>query len=132
MVVSKWDVAKGGNFRTMQVKENMSMEIDKDLLTLRIFGTTQEMAYIEKAYIIEFIEVNISKDKWLFQGNDKNCVPCTITLDINRKLLSFITMGKDNGIDKPLITTYYTIRDIKVNNDAIEKHLIEKGDRKFQ
>ena len=85
MVVSKWDVAKGGNVPTIKVKENMAMEIDKDLLTLRVFGTTQEMAYMEKAYIIDFLEVNVSKDKWLFQGSDKNCVPCTITLDITRK-----------------------------------------------
>lgn len=131
MVVSKWDVAKGGNIPTVKVKENMAMEIDKDLLTLRVFGKTAEMAYIEKAYIIDFLEVNANKDKWLFQGSDKNCVPCTITLDIARKRISFITLGKDNGIDKPLLTTYYTLSDIIINNDAIEKHLKEKGDRKF-
>jgi hypothetical protein len=131
MVVSKWDLTRGGYYRTAQVKENMSMEIDKDLLTLRVFGKTEEMAYIEKAYIIDFLEVNNNKDKWLFQGSDKNCVPCTITLDLDLKKISFITLGKDNGIDKPLLTTYYTITDIKINNDAIERHLIEKGNRKF-
>jgi hypothetical protein len=131
MVVSRWDVAKGGNVPIVQVKENMSMEIDKDLLTLRIFGKTAEMAYIEKAYIIDFLEANNTKDKWLFQGSDKNCVPCTITLDVKKKKISFITFGKDSGIDKPLMTTYYNIVDIKINNDAIDKHLKEKGDRKF-
>jgi hypothetical protein len=131
MVVSKWDISKGGNVPTVKVKENMAMEIDKDLLTLRVFGKTAEMAYIEKAYIIDFLEVNDNKDKWLFQGSDKNCFPCTITLDIARKRISFITLGKDNGIDKPLLTTYYTLSDIIINNDAIEKHLKEKGDRKF-
>jgi hypothetical protein len=131
MIVYKWDISKGGNIPTIRVKENMSIEIDKDLLTLRVFGKTEEMAYIEKAYIIDFLEVTNNKDKWLFQGSDKNCVPCTITLDVNKKKISFITIGKENGIDKPLITTEYSITEIKINNPAIEKHLKEKGDKKY-
>jgi hypothetical protein len=131
MIVYKWDISKGGNIPTMRVKENMSIEIDKDLLTLRVFGKTEEMAYIEKAYIIDFLEVTNNKDKWLFQGSDKNCVPCTITLDVNKKKISFITIGKEKGIDKPLITTEYSITEIKINNPAIEKHLKEKGDKKY-
>lgn len=105
----------------------MSLEIDKDLLTLRIFGKTEERSYIEKAYIIELLEMSNNKDKWLFQGSDKYCVPCTITLDVINRKISFITLGKEYGIDRPLNTIYYTIADIKINNDAIEKHLKEKG-----
>jgi hypothetical protein len=131
LVESKWDISKAADIPTRLIKENMSIEIDKDLLTLRIFGKTGEMAYIEKGYIIDFLEVNDAKDKWLFQGSDKYCIPCTITLDLKRKRISFITYGKEHDIDKPLNTIYYTIVDVKINNDAIEKHLIEKGDRKF-
>jgi hypothetical protein len=131
LVETKWDISKAMDITTRRIKENMSIEIDKDLLTLRIFGKAGEMAYIEKGYIIDFLEVNDTKDKWLFQGSDKYCIPCTITLDMNRKRISFITIGKEYGIDKPLNTIYYTIVDIKINNDAIEKHLLEKGNRKF-
>jgi hypothetical protein len=131
MIVSKWDISKGGNIPTLRVQENMSIEIDKDLLALVISGRTKDMAYIEKAYLIDFIEANYSKDKWLFQGSDKNCIPCTITLDLNNKKISFITIGKEYGIDRPVVTIYYTIVDVKMNNDAIEKHLREKGDKKY-
>ena len=131
LVISSWDVSRGKDIITRQIKENMSIEIDKDLLTLRILGKTDEMAYIEKAYLIDFLEANDSKDKWLFQGSDKSCIPCTITLDINKKRISFITMGKENGIDKPLNTIYYTITEIKINNEAIQRQLLEKGDKKY-
>lgn len=131
LVTTTWDLAQGREVISRRIKENMSIEIDKDLLTLRILGKTDEMAYIEKAYLIDFLEVNDSKDKWLFQGSDKNCVPCTITLDVNNKKISFITVGKENGIDRPVNTVYYTITDIKINNEAIQKHLIEKGNRKY-
>lgn len=131
LVMTTWDLSLGKDVISRRIKENMSIEIDKDLLTLRILGKTDEMAYIEKAYLIDFLEVNDSKDKWLFQGSDKNCVPCTITLDVNNKKISFITVGKENGIDRPVNTVYYTITDIKINNDAIQKHLIEKGNRKY-
>jgi hypothetical protein len=131
LVMTTWDLSQGKEMIARRIKENMSIEIDKDLLTLRILGKTDEMAYIEKAYLIEFLEVNDSKDKWLFQGSDKNCVPCTITLDVNKKKISFITTGKENGIDRPVNTVYYSITDIKINNDAIQKHLTEKGDRKY-
>ena len=129
--MTTWDLAQGKDVIARRIKENMSIEIDKDLLTLRILGKTAEMAYIEKAYLIDFLEVNDTKDKWLFQGSDKNCVPCTITLDVNKKKISFITVGKENGIDRPVNTVYYSITEIKINNDAIQKHLIEKGDRKY-
>jgi hypothetical protein len=131
LVMTTWDLSQGKDVIARRIKENMSIEIDKDLLTLRILGKTDEMAYIEKAYLIDFLEVNDNKDKWLFQGSDKNCVPCTITLDVNKKKISFITVGKDNGIDRPVNTIYYNITDIKINTDAIQKHLIEKGDRKY-
>lgn len=128
MVVSKWNLSKGRNIPVRRVKENMSLEIDKDLLTLRVFGKTEERAYIEQAYIIDLLEVNDNQDKWLFQGSDKNCVPCTITLDVISKMISFITLGKEYGVERPLNTIYYTIRDIKINKDAIVNHLKEKGE----
>jgi hypothetical protein len=131
LVMTTWDLSQGKDVITRRIKENMSIEIDKDLLTLRILGKTDEMAYIEKAYLIDFLEVNDTKDKWLFQGSDKNCVPCTITLDIIKKKISFITVGKENGIDRPVNTVYYSITEIKINTDAIQKHLIAKGDRKY-
>jgi hypothetical protein len=131
LVMTTWDISLGKDVVVRRIKENMSIEIDKDLLTLRILGKTDEMAYIEKAYLVEFLEVNENKDKWLFQGSDKNCIPCTITLDVNKKKMSFITTGNDNGIVRPVNTVYYTITDIKINNEAIQKHLIEKGDRKY-
>jgi hypothetical protein len=131
LVESRWDAAKGKDVPIRRIKENMSVEIDKDLLTLRIFGTTAEMAYIEKAYIIDFLEVNESKDKWLFEGSDKTCTPSTVTLDLKNKKLTFISMGKEEGIDRPLNSTYYTITGVIINSDAILKHLLEKGNRKF-
>jgi hypothetical protein len=131
MVVCKWDLSKANYVPTNRVKENMSLEIDKDLLTIRVFGKTAEMAYIEKAFIIDFREMNDARDKWLFQGSDKNCIFYTITLDVNKKRISFITTGKEEGIDRPLTMFYYSIVDVKINNDAIQKHILEKGDKKF-
>jgi len=131
LVIDRWDVSTGKDIPTSRIREDMSIEIDKDLLTLRILGKNEEKAYIEKAYIIDFLEVNDSQDKWLFQGSDKNCVPCTITLDLKKKRISFITTGKEYGIDKPLNTIYYSLVDYKINREAIDKHLKEKGDRKF-
>ena len=131
LVVCKWDANKGIYIPINHIKENMSLEIDKDLLTIRIFGKTAEMAYIEKALLIDFRETNENKDKWLFLGSDKYCVPYTITLDVNKKKISFLSPGKEGGLEKPSDMSYYTITDIKINNDAIDKHLKEKGDRKF-
>ena len=63
-----------------RVAESFSLEIDKDLMTLRVFGKGHEHALIEKAYIIELLEVDNNKEKWLFQGSDKNCIGYTITI----------------------------------------------------
>jgi hypothetical protein len=131
MVVTKYDISSGKNIPVTRIKENMAIEIDKDLMTLRVLGKTEEMAYIEKAFILDFREVNSTRDKWLFQGSDKNFALCTITLDIPKKRVSFLTFGSENGIDKPLSEVYYTIKDVNINYMAIDKHLKEKGDRKF-
>jgi hypothetical protein len=131
LVTCKWDITSGKYIPTKIVKESMSIEIDKDLLALKISGKTQEMAYMEKAFLIDFREANANLDKWLFLGSDKNCTLYTVTIDIPKKMVSFITSGKEVGIDTPLIMFYYSISDIKINNDAINKHLLEKGDNKY-
>ena len=130
MIVSKWDLDKEINVPVSRIKENISLEIDKDLMTLIITGKTEEKSYIEKAYLIEMLEVNKDMDKWLFQGSDKNNIPYTITLDVNTKKISFVTFGKEVGIPKPLNTIYYPIVDIRINKEAIQKHLKEKGESK--
>ncbi len=130
MIVSKWDLDKEINVPVNRIKENISIEIDKDLMTLIITGKTEEKSYIEKAYLIELLEVNKDMDKWLFQGSDKNNIPYTITLDVNAKKISFVTFGKEVGIAKPLNTIYYPIVDIRINKEAIEKHLKEKSESK--
>ncbi len=110
-----------------RVAESLSLEIDKDLLTLRVFGKGHEHAVIEKAYIIELLEVDKNKEKWLFQGSDKNCIAYTITLDLNKKRISFITPGKEPVDNKSLTMIYYPFVDIQINKDAIDKHLKEKS-----
>jgi hypothetical protein len=127
LVISKWDLARGENIPVTRISENMSLEIDKDLMTLRVFGKEEEKSYIEKAYLIELLEVNNARDKWLFQASDKNCIPYTITLDLNNKRVDFITIGKEYGIDRHLSDIYYTITDYKINEQAIDRHLKEKG-----
>ncbi len=109
-----------------RVAESLSLEIDKDLLTLRVYGKGHEHAIIENAYIIELLEVDINKEKWLFQGEDKSCIAYTITLDLNKKRIDLITAGKEPD-NKSLTMIYYPIVDIKINKDAIDKHLHEKG-----
>jgi hypothetical protein len=106
--------------------EKFSIEIDKDLMTLRIFGTGHEHALIEKAFIVDLLSVDDDKSKWVFQGEDKNCISYTITLDTDKKTISFLTFGKD--ADNRLMTmSYYPIAGIQINNLAIEAHLKEKG-----
>jgi hypothetical protein len=113
-----------------RVAESLSLEIDKDLMTLKVFGKGHEHAVIEKAYIIELLEVDNNKEKWLFQGSDKNCIGYTITLDLNKKRISFITPGKEPVDNKSLTMIYYPIVNIEINKDAIDKHLKEKGNYK--
>lgn len=110
-----------------RIAESLSIEIDKDLMTLKIFGKGHEHAAIEKAYIIELLEVDSNKEKWLFQGSDKNCIGCAITLDLNKKVIRFITPGKEPVDNKSLTMIYYPIVNIEINKDAIAKHLKEKG-----
>lgn len=111
--------------------ESLSLEIDKDLLTLRVFGKSHEHALIEKAYIIDMLSVDGDYSKWVFQGEDKNCISYTITLDSDNKRIDFITFGKEPIADKPLTMIYYPITDIKIDKDAITRHLEEKGNNKF-
>jgi hypothetical protein len=95
-------------------------------MTLRIFGTGHEHALIEKAFIVDLLSVDDDKSKWVFQGEDKNCISYTITLDTDKKTISFLTFGKD--ADNRLMTmSYYPIAGIQINNLAIEAHLKEKG-----
>ncbi len=130
LVYCKWSVTKDSYIPTKSIKENMLIEIDKDLLTIRIFGNNHEKALIEKAFIIDFREVSPDKNKWLFMGSDKNFKLYAITLDVPKKQIGFISEGPAQGLDIPLDMFYYSISDIKINVDAINKHLEEKGDQK--
>ncbi|MDP4221811.1 MAG: hypothetical protein Q8868_00750 [Bacteroidota bacterium] len=127
--VYKWDLSKEAEVPVSRNKEDISLMIDKDLMTLKITGITIEKSYIERAYLIELLELNSNMDKWLFQGVDKECLSYTITLDANARKLRIETFGKEVGIPKPLNTICYTITDIKINKEAIQKHIKEKGIR---
>jgi hypothetical protein len=110
--------------------EKFSIEVDKDLMTLRIYGTGHEHALIERAFIVDLLSVDDDKSKWVFQAEDKNCISYTITLDTDKKTISFLTFGKD--ADNRLMTMfYYPITGIKINTTAIEAHLKEKGNIKY-
>lgn len=87
LVTCKYDIPSGKYIPTNIIKENMSIEIDKELLALKVAGRTQEMANIERTFLIDFREVNNSKDKWLFLGSDKNCNLYTVTIDIPKKMV---------------------------------------------
>jgi hypothetical protein len=104
LVMCKWNIESAKYIPTSIIKENMSIEIDKDLLALKVSGKTHDMAYVEKAFLIDFHP---------------------------KKMVSFITAGKETGYDTPLEMFYYSISDIKINYDAIDKHLKEKGDKKY-
>jgi len=130
MIISKSTDIQEKFIPVNRVAESLSLEIDKDLMTLKVFGKGHEHAVIEKAYIIELLEVDNNKEKWLFQGSDKNCIGYTITLDLNKKRISFITPGKEPVDNKSLSMIYYPIVNIEINKDAIDKHLKEKGNFK--
>ena len=127
MVVCNFNQSQERFIPISQRAESLSIEIDKDLLTLRVFGKDHEHALIEQAYIIDLLEVDADYSKWIFQGEDKKCISYTITLDTDTKRIDFITFGKEPIGDKPLIMIYYTITDFNINRDAITKHLEEKG-----
>jgi len=131
MIVCNYNQSQDRFIPVTKNAEIFSMEIDKDLLTLRVFGKGHEHALIEKAYIIEMLEVNPDFTKWIFQGEDKNCISYTITLDADNKRIDFITFGKEPIGDKPLTMIYYPITDISINKEAIIKHLEEKGASKY-
>jgi hypothetical protein len=114
-----------------QQSENLSLEIDKDLMTLKVFGKGHEHAVIEKAYIINLMEVDNDYKKWMFQGEDKNCISYTITIDTDKKRIDLITFGKEPIANKPLTMIYYPIVDIKIDKEAISKHIEEKGNSKY-
>jgi hypothetical protein len=124
------DERKENFFVINRMAEKFSIEIDKDLMTLRIFGTGHEHAMIERAFIVELLSVDDDKSKWVFQAEDKNCISYTITLDTDKKTISFLTFGKDT--DNRLMTMfYYPITGIKINTQAIEAHLKEKGNTQY-
>jgi len=110
--------------------ERFSLEIDKDLLTLRVFGTDHEHAVIEKAYILNLLDVDPNKEKWMFQAVDKNCMSYTITLDVPRKRIGFINFVNEPTGDKHIAMFYYPISDIQINKEAIDAHLKEKANNK--
>lgn len=130
MITSKSGEIPENFIPTNRVAESLSLEIDKDLMTLKVFGKGHEHAVIEKAYVIELLEVDSNMEKWLFQGSDKNCIGYAITLDLNKKVISFITPGKEPVDNKSLTMIYYPIVNIEINKDAIDKHLKEKGNYK--
>lgn len=110
--------------------EKFSLEVDKDLMTLRIYGTGHEHALIEKGFIVDLLSVDDDKSKWVFQATDKNCISYTITLDTDKKTISFLTFGKETD-NRTMTMFYYPIVDIKINTNAIEAHLKEKGNFKY-
>ncbi len=128
LIMDKWDIDKAQNIPVKRIKENMLLVIDKDLLTLRVLGETEERSLIEQGFIIDLLEVSKDMNKWLFQGIDKNCTPYSITVDLSAKKISFINFGKSGGIERPIITIYYPILKFSINKEAIEKHLQEKGE----
>ena len=130
MVICKSDAIMDKFYPISKVAESLSMEIDKDLLTLRVFGKAHEHAVIENAYILELLEVDKDQVKWLFQGVDKNCISYTITLNTLNKRIDFITFRKEPNDTKSLIMIYYTIVDININKEAIVKHIEEKANNK--
>ena len=131
VVVCRSDAIQENFYPINRRAEILSLEIDKDLLTLRVFGKGHEHAVIENAFILELLEVDKNFDKWLFQGEDKNCVSYTITLNIPKKRIDFITFTKESNDNKILTMIYYPIIDIKIDKEAIAKHLEEKGSNKY-
>jgi hypothetical protein len=131
MVVCNFNQSQDRFIPVTKTAESLLMEIDKDLMTLRVFGKGHEHAVIEKAYIVDMLEVNTDFTKWIFQGEDKNCISYTITLDADNKKIDFITFGKEPVGDKPLTMIYYPITEININKEAIRKHLEEKGSNKY-
>ncbi len=107
--------------------ESLSLEIDKDLMTLRVFGKGHEHAAVETAYLLDLLSVNDNMQKWIFLGEDKNCISYTITLDVIKKRIEFLTFRKDTSNYKSLTMFYYPIVDIAINKDAINRHLEEKN-----
>ena len=126
MVVCKTNSLQDKYYPVNSVAEKLSIEIDKDLMTLRVYGTGHEHALIEIAYILDLSDVDTEMQKWLFQAQDKNCNLYTITLNVPEKRIDFITIRKDISDNKSLEMIYYPITDIKINKEAIIKHLLEK------
>ncbi len=126
MVVCKTNSLQDKYYPISKVAESLSIEIDKDLMTLRVYGTNHEHAVIEMAYILDLSNVDTEMQKWLFQAQDKNCNLFTITLNVPEKRIDFITIRKDISDNKSLMMIYYPITDIKINKEAIIKHLLEK------
>jgi hypothetical protein len=130
VVVCKFNLSQEKFIPITKEAESLSIEIDKDLLTLRVYGKGHEHALIEKAYIIDLLEVDDDFSKWVFQGEDKNCIAYTITLDADKKMIDLITFGKEPIGDKPLTMIYYPISYIKIDKEAIIRHIAEKGNLK--
>jgi hypothetical protein len=70
-------------------------------------------------------------EKWMFQGEDKNCISYTITIDTHKKRIEFLTFRKESNDSRILTMTYYPITDIKINKEAIARHLQEKAGNKY-
>jgi hypothetical protein len=130
VITSRSDERKENFVPVSRLAEKFSIEIDKDLMTLRIFGTGHEHALIEKGFIVELQSVDDDKSKWVFQATDKNCISYTITLDTDKKEISFLTFGKDTD-NRVMSMSTYPIVDIKINFEAIAAHLREKADNKL-
>lgn len=131
MIICRADAIQENFFPINRQAEKLSLEIDKDLLTLRVFGKGHEHAVIENAYILELLDVDDNMEKWLFQGEDKNCISYTITLNVIRKRIEFLTFRKEANDNKILTMTYFPIVDLNINKDAIVRHLQEKASNKY-
>ena len=131
MITCKSDVIQDKFIPINRLAESLSLEIDKDLMTLRVFGKGHEHAVIETAYIIDLLEIDKNQEKWLFQGEDKNCISYTITLNLITKRIEFLTFRKELNDTKSLTMIYYPIVDIKINKEAIDLHLKEKNNNKY-
>jgi hypothetical protein len=131
IVISNFNQSQEKFVPIKQVSESLVLEIDKDLLTLRVYGQGHEHAVIEKAYVIDLLEVDSDFSKWIFQGEDRNCVSFTITLDTDLKSIDLITFGKEPAGNKPLTMIHYHVTDFKIDKEAISQHIREKADNKL-
>lgn len=131
LIVNKLEATEERYIPTSRHAESLSLEIDKDLLTLRVFGKEHEHSAIEAAYLLELLSVDKNMQKWIFMGEDKNCISYTITLDVLKKRIDFLTFSKDTSNYKSMTMFYYPIVNVKINKEAIISHLQDQNSTKW-